>query len=46
MVNHYVTKLEHEIFFDCLMSGAGMSDSVFLPIYPPRSMHIVLCCDD
>ena len=44
MVNRYVTKLEHEIFFDCLPYEwrSGTSDGLFLPIYPPRSMRVVL----
>ena len=48
MVNRYVTKLEHEVFFDCLPYEwrSGTSDGLFLPIYPPRSMHVVLGFDD
>jgi len=40
----YVTKSEHEIFFDCLPYEwrSGTSDGIFLPIYPPRSMRVVL----
>ena len=47
MVNHYVMKLEHDLFIVCLpyewRSGTG--DALFLPIYPPRSMRVVLCFD-
>ena len=48
MVNRYVMKLEHEVFSDCLPHEwrSGMSDGIFLPIYPPKSMHVVLCFDD
>ena len=40
----YVTNLKHEVFFDCLPYEwrSGTSDGLFLPIYPPRSMRIVL----
>ena len=39
---HCVTNLKHEVFFDCLPYEwrLGMSDGLFLPIYPPRSMRI------
>ena len=32
------------LFIDCLPYEwqAGTSDGLFLPIYPPRSMHVVL----
>ena len=48
MVNRYVTKLEHEVFIDCLPYEwrSGTSDGLSLPIYPPRSMHVVLGFDD
>ena len=48
MVNRYVTKLEHEVFIDCLPYEwrSGTSDGLFLPIYPPRSMRVVLDFDD
>ena len=41
MVNHYVTKLEHEVFIDCLPYEwrSGTSDGLFLPVYPPRGMR-------
>ena len=44
MVNRYVMKSEHDLFIDCLPYEwrLGMSDGLFLPIYPPRSMHVVL----
>ena len=47
MVNHYVMKLEHDLFIDCLPYEwrSGTSDGLFLPIYPPRSMRVVLCFD-
>ena len=33
------------LFIDCLPYEwrSGTSDGLFLPIYPPRSMHVVLC---
>ena len=36
-----VTKLEHEMFFDCLPYEwrSGTSDGLFLPIYPSRGMR-------
>ena len=45
MVNRYVTKSENDLFIDCLPYEwrSGTSDGLFLPIYPPRSMHVVLC---
>ena len=45
MVNRYVMKSEHDLFIDCLPYEwrSGTSDCLFLPIYPPRSMHVVLC---
>ena len=45
MVNRYVMKSEHDLFFDCLPYEwrSGTSDGLFLPIYPPRSMRVVLC---
>ena len=48
MVNRYVKKSEHDVFIDCppYEWRSGMSDGLFLPIYPPRSMHVVLCFDD
>ena len=48
MVNRYVTKWEHDLFIDCLPYEwrSGTSDGLFLPIYPPRSMRVVLCFDD
>ena len=44
MVNCYVMKLELEVFIDCLPYEwqSGTSDGLFLPIYPPRSMRVVL----
>ena len=44
MVNRYVMKSEHDLSFDCLPYEwrSGTSDGLFLPIYPPRSMHVVL----
>ena len=46
--NRCVTNLKHEVFFDCLPYEwqSGASDGLFLPIYPPRSMHVVLGFDD
>ena len=40
----YVTNLKHEVFFDCppYEWRSGTSDGLFLPIYPPRSMRVVL----
>ena len=40
----YVTNLKHEVLFDCLPYEwrSGMSDGIFLPIYPPRSMRVML----
>ena len=48
MVNRYVMKSEHDLFFDCLPYEwrLGTSDGLFLPIYPPRSMRIVLHFDN
>ena len=45
MVNRYVTKSEHDLFIDCLPYEwrSGTSGGLFLPIYPPRSMHVMLC---
>ena len=39
---NYVTKSEHDLFIDCLPYEwrSGMSDGLFLPIFPPRGMHI------
>jgi len=39
-----VTNLKHEVFFDChpYEWRSGTSDGLFLPIYPPRSMHVML----
>ena len=47
MVNRYVMKSEHNLFIDCLPYElrSGMSDCLFLTIYPPRSMRVVLCFD-
>ena len=44
----YVTNLKHEVFFDCppYEWRSGTSDGLLLPIYPPRSMHVVLCFND
>ena len=41
MVNRYVTKLEHEVFIDCLPYEwrSGTSDGLLLPIYPPRGIR-------
>ena len=43
MVNHYVTKSEHDLFIDYLPYEwqSGTSGGLFLPIYPPRSMRVV-----
>ena len=43
-----VTNLKHEVLFDCLPyeCQSGTSNGLFLPIYPPRSMRVVLCFDD
>ena len=40
----YVVKSEHDLFIDCppYEWRSGTSDGLFLPIYPPRSMHVVL----
>ena len=42
--NRCVTNLEHEVFIDCIPYEwrSGMSNGIFLPIYPPRSMRVVL----
>ena len=39
-----VTNLKHEVFFDCppYEWRSRTSDGLFLPIYPPRSMRVVL----
>ena len=44
----YVTNLKHGVFFDCFPYEwrSGTSDGLFLPIYPPRSMRVVLGFDD
>ena len=36
------------LFIDCLPYEwrSGTSDGLFLPIYPPRSMHVVLHFDN
>ena len=46
--NHCVKKLEHEVFIDCLPYEwqSGTSDGLFLPIYPPRSIRVVLRFDN
>ena len=43
----YVMKLEHEVFIDCLLYEwrSGTGDGLFLSIYPPRSMRVVLFYD-
>ena len=43
-----VTNLKHEVFFDCFPYEwrSGTSDGLFLPMYPPRSMRVVLGFDD
>ena len=48
MVNRYVMKSEHGLFIDCLPYEwrSGTSDGLFLPIYPPRSMHVILRFDN
>ena len=45
MVNRYVMKSKHDLFFDCLPYEwrSATSDGLFLPIYPLRSMHVILC---
>ena len=37
-------KSEHDLFIDCIPYEwrSGTSDGLFLPIYPPRSMRLVL----
>ena len=44
----FVTNLKHEMLFECLPYEwpSGTSDGIFLPIYPPRSMCVVLGFDD
>ena len=44
MVNRYVMKLEHDLFIYCLPYEwwSGTSGGIFLPIYPPRSMRLLL----
>ena len=44
----YVTNLKHGVFFDCFPYEwrSGTSDGLCLPIYPPRSMRVVLGFDD
>ena len=46
-VNRYVTNLKYEVLFDCIPYEwrSGTSDGLFLPIYPPRSMRVILCFD-
>ena len=48
MVNRYVMKSEHDLFVDCIPYEwrSGTSDSLFLPIYLPRSMRVVLRFDN
>ena len=48
VVNHYVMKSEHDLFIDCLPYElrSGTSDGLFLPIYPPKSMRIIICFDN
>ena len=38
----------HDLFTDCLPYEwrSGMSDGLFLPIYSPRSMRVILCFDN
>ena len=38
-------KSEHDLFIDCLPYEwrSGTSDGLFLPIYHPRSMRLILC---
>ena len=45
MVNRYVMKSEHDLFIDCLPYEwwSRTSDGLFQPIYPLRSMHVVIC---
>ena len=42
--NRCVTNLNYEVFLDCYPHEwrSGMSDGLFLPIFPPRSMRVVL----
>ena len=44
----YATNLKNEVLFDCLTYEwrPGTSDGLFLPIYPPRSICLVLGFDD
>ena len=44
MVDRYVMKSEHNLFIDCLPYEwqSGTSDGLLVPIYPPRSMRVVL----
>ena len=44
MVNRYVMKSEHDLFIDYLPYEwrSGTSDGLFLPIYPCRSMCVML----
>ena len=48
MVNRYVMKSEDDLFIDCLPYEwrSGTNDGLFLQIYPPRSMRVVICFDD
>ena len=42
--NRCVTNFKHEVFFDVhpYEWRSGTSDGLFLPIYPPRSMRVML----
>ena len=46
--NFCVINLKHEVFFEYLPYEwrSGMSDGLFLPIYPPKSMRVALGFDD
>ena len=45
---HCVTNLKHEVLYDCLPYEwrSGTRDGLFLPIYHPRIMRVMLGFDD